>query len=246
MKLVFSRKGFDTTAGGVPSPILGGAPVSLPIPAADRSRTSFAERGLGELVTALTRGRIGGADLCHDDPMFGDGLCWFGQCGAAQGHLIKHGVGPGDHFLFFGLFADPDTGERHHRIFAHMRVEACAAPEVLRQSPCWREPPRPHPHAEGEWPANNAIWFGPGATARRAVDELRLTQPGGPLNLWQVPPWLGKRGLTYHDRPERWIGRRGLDSARRGQEFVCDIGRARQPRAWLERMIALIEDQPSD
>lgn len=241
MKLVFSRKGFDTTAGGAPSPIIAGTPVSLPIPAQDRSQTTFGDRGLADVVNQATRGRLTGADLCHDDPMFAGGLCWFGQCGAAQGHLIKHGVGPGDHFLFFGLFADPETGERHHRIFAHMRVTACGAPTAVAQSPDWREPPRPHPHCQGEWPANNALWFGPGATTTTASPALRLTRAGGPLNLWDVPPWLKRRGLTYHDRSERWIGRTGLNSARRGQEFICDLGRARQPREWLADIIARIE-----
>ncbi|WP_067732872.1 hypothetical protein [Novosphingobium naphthalenivorans] len=241
MKLVFSRKGFDSTAGGAPSPIVEGVPVSLPIPARDRSRTTFADRGLAGLVAQTTRGRLTGQDLCHDDPMFADGLCWFGQCGAAQGHLAKHGVGPGDHFLFFGLFADPETGERHHRIFGHMQVLAMGSPDGIERSAHWIAPPRPHPHREGDWPANNTIWFGPGKTARHAPDALRLTVPGGPLNLWSVPSWLRQRGLTYHDKPERW--RRGglLDSARRGQEFVCDIGRAQEPRRWLERIAALIE-----
>jgi hypothetical protein len=241
MKLVFSRKGFDSTAGGAPSPIIGGVPVSLPIPAADRSRTTFADRGLSDIVAHTTRGKLTGADLCHDDPMFAHGLCWLGQCGAAQGHLDRHGVGPGDHFLFFGLFADPGTGERHHRIFGHMRVLHRGSPETLYQTSQWREPPRHHPHTEGIWPANNTIWFGPGSVAASAPDALRLTRAGGPLNLWQVPPWLRQRGLTYHDRPERWIGRTGLDSAKRGQEFVCDIGKARAPRRWLEEIIALIE-----
>lgn len=242
MKLVFSRKGFDSTAGGAPSPIVDRVPVSLPIPASDRSRTTFSDRGLGDLVAHATRGRLTGADLCHDDPMFANGLCWFGQCGAAQGHLLKHGVGAGDHFLFFGLFADPETGERHHRIFGHMRVLACGSPGAVVRSSDWQEPPRPHPHLEGEWPANNALWFGTGAIAARASPALRLTRPGGPLNLWDVPPWLKRRGLTYHDRPGRWIGRTGLDSARRGQEFICDIGRAQEPRRWLKRIVALIGD----
>ena len=241
MKLVFSRKGFDSTAGGVPSPIVDGVPVSLPIPARDRSRTTFADRDLGDLVKTVSRGKLTDEDLCHDDPMFADGLCWFGQCGAAQGHLLKHGVSPGDHFLFFGLFADPVTGERHHRIFGYMRVLACGAPDIVRQSLHWRDPPRHHPHLKGEWPANNALWFGTGRTALSAPSELRLTRPGGPLNLWDVPPWLKRRGLTYHDRADRWIGRTGLDSAKRGQEFVCDLGRAQEPRRWLERIVALIE-----
>ena len=34
MKLIFSRKGFDSSAGGIPSPILpDGRMISLPIPA---------------------------------------------------------------------------------------------------------------------------------------------------------------------------------------------------------------------
>lgn len=241
MKIVFSRKGFDSTAGGVPSPIVDGVPLSLPIPARERSRTCFADRGFGETVSHLTRGKLTGTDLCHDDPMFAGGFCWLGQCGAAQGHLVKHGVGPGDHFLFFGLFADPVTGERHHRIFGHMKVQAVGAPDAVRRSPHWREPPRPHPHREGAWPTNNAIWIGPGSTAMRAAPELRLTVPGGPLNLWHVPPWLKARGLTYHDRPERWRRGSRLDAAKRGQEFVCDVGRAQAPRRWLEEIVSLIE-----
>ncbi|GAM05749.1 hypothetical protein MBENS4_2747 [Novosphingobium sp. MBES04] len=61
-----------------------------------------------------------------------------------------------------------------------------------------------------------------------------------------MPPWLRRRGLTYHERPERWkraSARHGprLDSARRGQEFICDIGRAEAPRAWLAEIVARIE-----
>lgn len=248
MKIVFSRKGFDTTAGGVPSPIVDGIPVSLPIPASARSETSFAKLGYGPLVETATRGKLTGADLCHDDPIFGTApsgevMCWFGQFGSAQGHLEKHGVGPGDHFVFFGLFADPDTGERHHRIFGHMRARLVGHPSDLISRPDWIAPPRPHPHLIGEWPANNTLWIGPGQCARNADPALRLTVPGGPLNLWNVPPWLKSRGLTYHDRPERWkrataLHGPRLDSARRGQEFICDIGRATAPRTWLDEIIA--------
>lgn len=240
MKIVLSRKGFDTTAGGVPSPIRGGVPLSLPIPARDRSVTCYADLGLGETVETLTRGKLGRDALCHDDPMFADGQCWFGQSGAAQGHLRKHGVGVGDHFVFFGLFADRETGERHHRIFAQMQVARCGSPEVLRDDPEFPAPPRPHPHMIGEWSANNTIWHGPAICARSAHPDLRLTVAGGPLNLWSVPDWLRGRGLSYHERPERWLRGNRLDSARRGQEFVCDAGRARRPREWLARVIELL------
>ncbi len=237
MRIVFSRKGFDSTAGGCPSPIVGGKPVSLPIPARERSATRYADLGLAALVEGVSKGRIGGNDLCHDDPLFAGGQCWFGQCGAAQGHLQRQGVGTGDVFLFFGLFADPASGERHHRIFGHMEVACHGAPGEVERQPQWQDPPRPHPHFQGEWDRNNTLYHGPGRTARSASTALRLTKAGGPLNHWNVPPWLRRLGLTYHAKPERWIGAGELDSAKRGQEFVCDIGNDEEARRWLAAIL---------
>jgi hypothetical protein len=238
VKIVFSRKGFDSTFGGAPSPIVAGRPVSLPIPASRSGKTPYAALGLGGLVEQATRGRMTGGDMCHDDPMFGDGYCWLGQAGAAQGHLRNQGVGPGDTFVFFGLFAQSDTGERHHRIFGAMEVTCHGPPGEIRGHAAWREPPRRHPHFEGAWDASNTIYHGPGRLAAGASDALRLTRPGGPLNRWIVPEWLKRHGLTYHARPERWIGANELDSAKRGQEFVCDIGNSAEPRRWLEAILA--------
>lgn len=241
MRIIFSRKGFDSTAGGGPSPIVDGQPVSLPIPADNRSPTTYADLGLDRLAESITGGKLCGADRCHDDPIFADELCWFGQAGAAQGHLARHGVGEGDVFLFFGLFASAETGERHHRIFGYLRVSCLGAPGEIEDARTWAEPPRPHPHFFGEWGRNNMIYHGPGRVCRRASDELRLTDMNAPLTVWRVPPWLRRRGLTYHDRPARWLPGHRLDSVRRGQEFICDIGRAAQPRQWLAEIIAAIE-----
>ena len=241
MRIVFSRKGFDSSAGGRPSPIVDGRPLSLPIPARDRSHTTYAQRGLGAIVERATGGRIGADALCHDDPMFSASHCWFGQSGAAQGHLARHGVDIGDVFLFFGLFADPSSGERHHRIFGYMQVVCFGPPESVCRAANWAEPPCPHPHRIGAWDGNNTLYHGPGRQARCATAGLRLTRPGGPLRHWHVPPWLKRCGLTYHARAERWPRRGELLSVSRGQEFVCDIGRRSEPRAWLDTIIAAIE-----
>lgn len=235
MKIVFSRKGFDSSSGGGPSPIVDGRPVSLPIPAGTASRTTYSDLGLGELAAKASRERLGADDLCHHDPMFcDDGTCVFGQHSAAQTHLEGQGVGIGDVFVFFGLFAEEVTGERHHRIFGYLRVQemialASGVPDDLLDLN--------HPHALAMHSSNDVIWRGKGRAANRASDALRLTVPGGPPSLWQRPEWLKRGGLSYHDRPDRWIRGGRLRSVARGQEFVANIGRRSAPREWLERVI---------
>lgn len=241
MHIVFSRKGFDSSAGGKASPIVNGRPVSLPIPERPPSPTTYSDLGLGDLVEQVTGGRITAEANCHDDPMFDAGYCWLGQCSIAQRHLSRNEIGPGDVFLFFGLFCDPETGERHHRIFGHMRIACHGSLSEVRHFPKWRKPSRIHPHMTGKPRDHDTIYFGPGTTARCASAALRLTRPGGPLNLWTVPSWLRAHGLTYHARPSRWTGDGALDSAKRGQEFITDIGDDIEAMRWLEAIVAEIE-----
>lgn len=238
MKIVFSRKGFDSSAGGGPSPIVDGRPISLPIPAGAASQTTFRELGLGELAEKASRGKVGQDDHCHHDPMFcDDGTCVFGQHGAAQTHLEGQGVGVGDVFVFFGLFAEESTGEPHHRVFGFMQVEetiglADGIPQDLLDLR--------HPHALAMHSANDVIWRGRGRTATRASKALRLTVPEGPPSLWRRPDWLKRGGLSYHNREDRWMSGRRLRSVARGQEFVADIGCREAPREWLKMVIGEI------
>ena len=240
MKLVLSRKGFDSGSGKCPSPIIAGRPVSMPIPASRNSLTTYADVGLGDVVKRITRGRISADHLCHHDPMFVDGRCYFGQCDSAQTHLRNNDVDVGDVFLFFGLFADEKTGERHHLIFGYLRVEAAhliadASPQVQNTLSMLS-----HPHVLGERHPNNTVYEGEGGTASRAHPTLRLTRPDGPLSRWTVPPWLESKGLTYHSKASRWAGDE-LQSVARGQEFVCDVGDDPVAHGWIENMIALIK-----
>ncbi|MCV6589228.1 MAG: hypothetical protein OIF57_09385 [Marinobacterium sp.] len=115
MKIVFSRKGFDSSAGGIASPILpDGTLLPLPIPQQDGplkfSQLKFQGQSLSSMISQL-----GGKDWrgrCHLDPDLDITLTarpdnWqpaFGQSGSAQRHLEQEGVQPGDLFLFFGWF----------------------------------------------------------------------------------------------------------------------------------------------
>jgi hypothetical protein len=234
MRIVFSRKGFDSSAGGGPSPIVDGRPVSLPIPAGAASLTTYGDLGLGEHAARASRGRLGAADLCHHDPMFlANGTCLFGQCGAAQTHLERQGVGLGDVFLFFGLFAEPG-GEPHHRIFGYLSVEEIVP---LAEGVRAEFVEHGHPHALAMHARNDCIWRGEGSVAARASEALRLTAAGGRPSLWRRPDWLKRGGLSYHDRADRWLRGGKLRAVSRGQEFVADVGRRAAPREWLENVI---------
>lgn len=242
MKIIFSRKGFDSAAGGGASPIVAGKPISLPIPSGGHSATTYGDLGLGKLAAKVSRGKLGAHDYCHHDPMFrADGTCLFGQCSAAQTHLENQGVGIGDVFLFFGLYREEETGEPHHRIFGFMEIA-----EIVRLTHCGEGRKAElaaleHPHALGMHARNDVIYVGPGQMAGRASPELRLTVPEGPPSLWNRPGWLKHGGLSYHDRADRWLSRGRLRSVARGQEFVADIGRRHEPRDWLAGVIAEIK-----
>lgn len=117
MRIILSRKGFDSSAGGCPSPLLpDGRLCSLPIPD-ELSSIGYGEIdyegiNLGELVGQLTGSAGWRRKRAHLDPdLRADALPrepgWrpmLGQSGSAQGHLRNEGVEVGDLFLFFGSF----------------------------------------------------------------------------------------------------------------------------------------------
>ncbi|KLI64941.1 hypothetical protein [Aurantiacibacter marinus] len=241
MKIILSRKGFDSSSGGGPSPIVDGRAISLPIPDTQGiSRTSYGALGLGDHAGRASRGRLTGHDNCHNDPMFtGAGRAYLGQCGAAQTHLANHGVGAGDLFVFFGLFRD-GKAPAHHRIFGFLEIEQVVHLATCDAGQRGELVALDHPHALGMHASNDAVYCGRGVSNAPACSELRLTVPGGPPSLWQVPSWLHAAGLSYHSKPDRWLPDHRLQSVARGQEFVADVGDRKDAHRWAAQIIALI------
>ena len=245
MKLILSRKGFDSSAGGVPSPIFpDGRMVSLPIPD-KKSDVTYADiscdgDSLGPLVSQLTGGRIPSHFRAHIDPdLVQESLPrlagWrpiFGQTGPAQSHLRNNGVGPGDLFLFFGLFRRVEGRDGAHtwttdarschviwgwlQVAEVLQLESSRPPGYL-----WAEY---HPHFHRGSEPNNVVY-----TARRnleiddvATDSLpgagilpyfstsqQLTAPlAERTTTWNLPAWFhptwNRTPLTYHADAQRW------------------------------------------
>lgn len=126
MKVILSRKGFDSGTGGYPSPILpDGTLLSLPIPDATSdikySDLKHKENSYYELMKSLkgtylkdngNKSSLSKNTSCHLDPdlvydVFAREKGWrgiFGQIDRAQSHLENQEVKEGDLFLFFGWF----------------------------------------------------------------------------------------------------------------------------------------------
>jgi len=128
MRVILSRKGVDSSAGGFASPILNGSLVSLPIP--DRKSQiayadlNFGKVSLGKLAEDLSRGRVRAERPVHLDPdlrseayprmpgwrpILGQGQS------AAESHLRACGVTVGDLFLFFGWFREAELKNGKYR-----------------------------------------------------------------------------------------------------------------------------------
>lgn len=142
MKVILSRKGFDSTAGGCPSPIVDGRPYSLPIPARTRTRVCYGDlpNDVGSILCSVTNDDTWAERHCHLDPDLDAQAMkrrpgWrgaLGQVGRAQRHLRNQAVADGDLFLFFGLFRAVRhvngrwrfEGASEHRVFGWLQIES--------------------------------------------------------------------------------------------------------------------------
>lgn len=199
MKIILSRKGFDASCGGKPSPIFpDGSLYSLPIPEGRRGQQStcyddvcWGEGTLGQLVQDLTQGAIRGDRRVHLDPdLRADSLSrpadWrplFGQTGAAEGHLRNRGVAPGDIFLFYGWFRAVELVQGRycyvphapdlHVLFGWLQIESRLAIAPAAPLPDWLSY---HPHVGNRQTyAQNALYV---AAPRLTVRSHRCPIPG--------------------------------------------------------------------
>lgn len=211
MKLILSRKGFDSVAGKCASPIFeDGTMLSLPIPSR-ASSVCYADltlggRPLGPLVGDLTRGRTRATYGVHFDPDLDPpslprlpgwrGL--FGQGGAAQSVLAREGVGPGDIFVYFGWFRRVEHVDGRfrfirgapnlHVVWGWLQVDHVIDIESARADvPSWAAY---HPHvAHGAHITNNTLYV---ATERLVLGGADVGLPGAGV----LPKFVDRLQLT--------------------------------------------------
>ena len=251
MKIILSRKGFDTSSGGCANPILeDGRLVSLPIPdPASPIRygdISCDGLNLGTLVNDLTSGRLCEHDRAHLDPDLQPGWLdrdpsWrplFGQAGAAAGHLTTHQVGPGDLFLFFGWFRParrhknrfifPRREADRHIIYGWLQVDHQVTLDGERPFPFWMGY---HPHCHGDRGKGNVLFV---ARKQLALPQLAKSLPGAGVFKHVLPELILTRpqhSRTHWQLPP-WFHPRGRASH---LSYHADPGRwqQREDAVWL-------------
>ena len=165
MKIILSRKGFDSEYGRQPNPILpDGTLLSLPIPDIDGNNlfSSLHWNGMCyyDIIRSLKpRTTIKEHDTCHLDPDLREDVRdrlsgWkpsFGQSGIALQHLRNYNVNKGDLFLFFGWFRETEMNngkliykkgaKDQHVIYGYMQIGDII--ERKEDAPNWL---KDHPH----------------------------------------------------------------------------------------------------
>jgi len=200
VKIILSRKGVDSSAGGFASPIFpDGRMLSIPIPD-NRSVVRYCDiqsddkdRSMARLVRELSGGKLKATAKVHVDPDLdysqltreADWLPLFGQCGAAQTHLQNFAVDKGDLFLFFGWFRQVESYRRRwryvpgapdlHVLYGWMQIGSVEPVEKILQQPKhkWMHY---HPHCMAEFSGCNVIY-----RSRRRLSLGRKTLPGAGL-----------------------------------------------------------------
>lgn len=177
MKVILSRKGFDSSFGGVPSPILPDERIiSFPIP----SKKDFikysdlqleSNKTYYDLMQELNITKIKEKYICHLDPDISRDIYprlsnWkgaFGQIDAAQGHLENQSISVGDLFLFFGWFRhtkyDDSKGKlvyygpSIHMIFGYLQIGEILKTVDETIVPEWL---KQHPHCSSDRVRNHS------------------------------------------------------------------------------------------
>lgn len=183
MKIILSRKGFDSKAGGVPNPILpDGTLLSLPIPAKIDNLTyhnlNYEGVTYSEILAQLKPKDLKIRDWnCHLDPdirpeahqnLPQNWIAGFGQINQSQSYLRNQNVGIGDLFLFFGWFKQTE-GNLHDGtlryvkgvpdqqiLYGYLQIgELVSEQNILKEKYLWH----PHAHVERAKQQTNMLYL---------------------------------------------------------------------------------------
>jgi hypothetical protein len=247
MKVILSRKGFDSKYGGMPSPILpNDTLLSLPIPDANSRRTYkellYNDQTYESIISQLKPTFC--HTTCHLDPDIRQCILnipeWkpaFGQCGIPLRTLNNKDIHEGDLFLFFGWFKQTEeirgklnfvrNAPNLHIIFGYLQVgKMITNQDEINKKYNW------HPHACMTninnclfTPRHTLSWDNvkPAYGVFQNNNKLILTKNGMSRSCWNSRNVFKKMSGQYKNAwrtdPHHGEYFRAMD---RGQEFIFD------------------------
>lgn len=217
MKVILSRKGFDSSYGGCASPVLpDGTMLSMPIPGREDSQLKFDDIKYGtntylDIWNNLYPKHKTDKLNCHLDPDIradvrtkpvDNWVAAFGQTDKAQRHLNNRGVSEGDLFLFFGWFRETDynfhyspQSENKQIIYGYLQIGDIVKGDKITNNYSW------HPHAKGDYGIDNTLYVATekltldgketdlqGYGTFKFSDELVLTKDDCSRSKWKINP----------------------------------------------------------
>ena len=247
MKIILSRKGFDSAWGGCPSPVLPDRTMlSMPIPTDENTGITYEDILYNnvsylDIWKQLRPRQTSFPTYCHLDPDLRkdvrsvpeDWRAAFGQVDASQTHLENQGVGIGELFLFFGWFRETDYSKNgklrykpetygKHMLYGYLQVGSILNGEDVANL-TW------HPHSNlGIYrETNNTIYIAseklsrtdlPGYGTFRYDDALVLTKENCSRSRWNLPEFFKEVHISHHNQNSFKDG--FFQSVPIGQEFV--------------------------
>ena len=247
MKIILSRKGFDSAWGGCPSPLLpDGTMLSMPIPTEENTGIRYEDINYHttsylDVWKQLRSRQKEFPEYCHLDPDLRRDVRpvpenWqaaFGQVDASQTHLENQSVGIGDIFLFFGWFRETDHAKSgklrykpktygKHMLYGYLQIGAIIKGEDVKALP-WH----PHSNLDTYKGTNNTIYVAsdklsgtdlPGYGSFRFDDALVLTKENCSRSRWELPDFFKEACISHHSQNSFKEGY--FQSVPIGQEFV--------------------------
>lgn len=260
MRIILSRKGLDSSAGGKPSPILkNGQIFSVPIPTTEKksphqySDVVINKRNASDMLSIIGAKKLHPNTACHFDPLLNLKIGLFGQAGSAQRELDNLGVGEGDLFLFFGWFRDFYSYKKndYHHIFGWLQVDQVikGTAEIKKFCRFYRIL---HPHAYGDEHQfkYNTLFVSHQNSTLKCLDldirshglfaqtnsKLILTEPGCTRSNWHMPEKYFSPALNpkLFETRLTWSPQNSnrIKCAGYGQEFVMDSLRNPSIKDW--------------
>ena len=259
-RIVLSRKGFDSKAGGGASPIFSdGRFFSIPIPQDHPSPKKYKDLDFygtsGAELLKEASAKVKPSDYCHNDPLLNEDIGVFGQASSSQTELKNHNVGPGDLFLFFGWFKNFSMkGSDLHHLFGWLQIE-----EIIAGSEAiiayLKKNNISHPHGYGDISkfSNNTIYvakkyleinekkvFAKGhGLFKRTHSDLILTEENKIRSRWKMPSKYFSNTEELFLNRMRWENEMELTIFYRGfgQEFILDTERNPHVINWALNLI---------